>query len=196
MCFFFLFFFFFFFSFQLRVLLLSTFDCAKLQTTRINKTQFSISPPPPPPKPSPTPLWLSTTRSFRLRDLSQTLERSAVLASPASSFSSLPRSMHGVRQRITHGQNTMMLVLNSNSLGLHSKFCNLQTGRRFLHARCLGEVTQLEIVTRPILSQTRSPVKLIRIFRRCLYVTQLPGCVKNLNRQIDRCYVSHRVINE
>ena len=32
-----------------------------------------------------------------------------------------------------------------------------------------------------VLSQTRSPVKLIQIFWHFLYVTQLPGSVKNLN---------------
>ena len=31
-------------------------------------------------------------------------------------------------ERITLGQNTMMLVLNSNPLGQRSKFRNLQTG--------------------------------------------------------------------
>ena len=39
----------------------------------------------------------------------------------------------------------------------------------------------MEIVTRPVLNKTRSPVKLIRIFRPCLYVTQLPGSIKTLN---------------
>ena len=38
---------------------------------------------------------------------------------------------HGNKQKITHGQNTMMLVLKSNHLGQLSKFRNSQSGRLF-----------------------------------------------------------------
>ena len=44
----------------------------------------------------------------------------------------LVMNWHVDKQRITHGQNTMMLVLNSNTLDQRSKFCNLQTGRLFV----------------------------------------------------------------
>ena len=64
-------------------------------------------------------------------------------------------------------KNSMMLVLNSNSLDQRSKFCNLQTGRLFtctVSVSGRGDLVMNYNYIDTVSSQPSSPVKLIQIY--------------------------------